>query len=394
MKHLKIFLTLFLFSAFIFVPKAQADILSEPITKISNSSWYDEHIVLIHNIESMLNTDNCNGFSSACAFYNSIDEYLPVIDNPLTNNSYVNIKMYNNVLGVTLYNYYTSSYHQIYLEGKVKGAFRVWYDENYNITDVKHYTPSFGSVIDPSDSDPINSTTVLADTNSIYQSQYQVYDNYTDTLDFMYLTTGFFLNTNSVKNNQTEIYFRHKNDIFPNDHFIPMQVGDLVLDYLTNSNVVTSVFVSKITTSYEEPNVPSISDINDNIIQTNEKLDSILDTSSPDLGGLNNSNTWLPQGPVDSIIMLPLNFINTLTSKIGSSCSSINLPIPFLENKFLVLPCVSTLFEQINGFSTLYDLIGVIGSVYLLYNYLLRFYKWIDDTLSFRENNWQDWGGD
>lgn len=135
-------------------------------------------------------------------------------------------------------------------------------------------------------------------------------------------------------------------------------------------------------------------DANNKLDQTNNKLDSILDNSSPDLGGLNNSDTWLPQGPVDGIIMLPLNFINTLINKIGSTCSSINLPIPFLKNQYLTLPCVSTLFEQISGFSTLYNLIGVIGSVYLLYNYLLKFYKWIDDTLSFRENNWQDWGGD
>lgn len=127
---------------------------------------------------------------------------------------------------------------------------------------------------------------------------------------------------------------------------------------------------------------------------TNNKLDSILDNSSPDLGSLGDTSTWLPQGPVDSIIMLPLNFINTLINKIGSSCSPINLPIPFLENQYLTLPCVSTFFEEISGFSTLYNLIGVIGSVYLLYNYLIRFYKWIDDTLSFRENNWQDWGGD
>lgn len=139
-------------------------------------------------------------------------------------------------------------------------------------------------------------------------------------------------------------------------------------------------------------------DVNNKLEETNQKLDSIYntvtDTSSPDLGGLSNANTWLPQGPVDSIIMLPLNFINTLINKIGSTCSPINLPLPFLENKYLTLPCISTLFEQINGFSTLYNLIGVIGSVYLLYNYLLKFYKWIDDTLSFRENNWQDWGGD
>lgn len=128
--------------------------------------------------------------------------------------------------------------------------------------------------------------------------------------------------------------------------------------------------------------------------QTNNKLDIITDNSNPSLDGLGNTSTWLPQGPVDSIIMLPLNFINTLVSKIGGTCQPVKLPIPFVENKYLTLPCIFTLFNQIENFSTLYNLIGVIGSVYLLYNYLIRFYKWIDDTLSFRENNWQDWGGD
>lgn len=185
--------------------------------------------------------------------------------------------------------------------------------------------------------------------------------------------------------------------------------SDISLNYdnLNLSSDTTVKYVNAFISKYDENVVNSvkqqqISDKTNTYLQqqineqqsTNDKLDSILDTSSPDLGSLGNTSTWLPQGPVDSIIMLPLNFINTLINKIGSSCSPINLPIPFLKNQYLTLPCVSTLFEQISGFSTLYTLIGVIGSVYLLYNYLLRFYKWIDDTLSFRENNWQDWGGD
>ena len=200
------------------------------------------------------------------------------------------------------------------------------------------------------------------------------------------------------------------------DSTINFYLPENVLDYNTTMKFV-NVYIDK----YDESIVQSIkqsqisettnqalSTINSNINQTNNKLDSannkldsannkldsILDTSSPDLGGLSNSSTWLPQGPVDSIIMLPLNFINTLVSKIGSTCSPVNLPIPFVDNKYLTLPCMSTVFSEIENFSTLYNLIGVIGSVYLLYNYLLKFYKWIDDTLSFRENNWQDWGGD
>lgn len=163
-----------------------------------------------------------------------------------------------------------------------------------------------------------------------------------------------------------------------------------------NSNIFPFTKIYSCTTDENYTNISyTYSNSPSDTTTSNPSLDNILtDTSNPDLDGLSNANTWLPQGPVDSIIMLPLNFINTLVSKIGSTCSPVNLPIPFMNNKYLTLPCMSTIFGQIENFSTLYDLIGVIGSVYLLYNYLLRFYKWIDDTLSFRENNWNDWGGD
>ena len=185
--------------------------------------------------------------------------------------------------------------------------------------------------------------------------------------------------------------------------------SDISLNYdnLNISSNTTVKYVNVFISNYDESVVNSIkqqqiSEKTNTYLQqqineqqtTNDKLDSILDNSSPDLGGLSNSSTWLPQGPVDSIIMLPLNFINTIIDKLSGTCSPVNLPIPFMQNKYIVLPCLNTIFENIEGFSTLFNLVGVIGSVYLLYNYFIRFYKWVDDTLSFRENTWQDWGGD
>lgn len=171
-----------------------------------------------------------------------------------------------------------------------------------------------------------------------------------------------------------------------------------------DESIVQSIKQAQIseTTNQELSNINSkindtnnkLDSANNKLDSANNKLDSILDNSSPDLGGLSNSSTWLPQGPVDSIIMLPLNFINTIIDKLSGTCSPVNLPIPFMQNKYIVLPCLNTIFENIEGFSTLFNLVGVIGSVYLLYNYFVRFYKWVDDTLSFRENTWQDWGGD
>lgn len=163
-----------------------------------------------------------------------------------------------------------------------------------------------------------------------------------------------------------------------------------------NSNIFPFTKIYSCTTDKNYTNISySYTNSSTDTTISNPSLDNILtDTSNPDLDILNNSSTWLPQGPVDSIILLPLNFINTLIDKLSGTCSPVNLPIPFMDNKYIILPCLNTIFENIDGFNSLYNLIGVIGSVYLLYNYFVRFYKWVDDTLSFRENTWQDWGGD
>ena len=163
-----------------------------------------------------------------------------------------------------------------------------------------------------------------------------------------------------------------------------------------NSNIFPFTKISSCTTDKNYTNISyTYSNSSSDTTTSNPSLDNILtDESSPDLDILGDTSTWLPPGPVDSIIMLPLNFINTIIDKLSGTCSPVNLPIPFMQNKYIVLPCLNTIFENIEGFSTLFNLVGVIGSVYLLYNYFVRFYKWVDDTLSFRENTWQDWGGD
>lgn len=112
-----------------------------------------------------------------------------------------------------------------------------------------------------------------------------------------------------------------------------------------------------------------------------------------DTSGLSNTVGWLPDGPVDSILNLPLNMLSSLNVSLSKSCTPLDLTIPFV-NKTFQIPCISTLYDQISGFNTLWTWIGTIVSVLMLYTYLLRLYKWVDDTLTFRENNEIDnWGG-
>lgn len=130
--------------------------------------------------------------------------------------------------------------------------------------------------------------------------------------------------------------------------------------------------------------------------QTNENLEnineSLTDESPPDSDGLNGAAGWLPAGPVDSLINLPLSFFNSISRDLGSSCKPVSLPLPYV-NKNLTLPCMSTFYEgiKINSFM---DWVGLIASGFILFSYLLKLYKWVDDTLTFRENNHLDnWGG-
>lgn len=129
--------------------------------------------------------------------------------------------------------------------------------------------------------------------------------------------------------------------------------------------------------------------------QTNQKLDQVNDSITseepPDLSGLENSAGWLPAGPVDSILNLPLSLLNNITTNLSKSCQPVNLDLPFVKTK-LTLPCINSFYDSI-GIKTWVTTIGVIASAFILFSYFLKLYKWVDDTLSMRENTMSDWGG-
>ena len=120
---------------------------------------------------------------------------------------------------------------------------------------------------------------------------------------------------------------------------------------------------------------------------------SITDESLPNTDSLKNSSGWLPAGPLDSLINLPLSLLNNLTTNINKSCQPATLPLPFLDET-LTLPCVNTLYAQIDGLDVWINSVSVIAAAFILFHYLMGLYKWVDDTLTFRENNYIDnWTG-
>ena len=366
MKKSKIFLTLFLLSIFLFIPRTFA--LSPSVN----------HVQFRYGYRALDGTGlGFINFTDLPKMLWSNTQY-PFMIQPL-------FEVFTNSTEPNIVNF--DKYNQYYVYMSLPGS---WQNSNLTCNDINLELIFYNENTDSFDY--FNSS--ISCVNMKYRSNYYNQDGYS------YNAYNVILQLNVPSNFSASYKIGRISLVSKESAFIdssPYQIGlsyfafdtDYKESFLNISNELLQQQINQNNTIINQNT--TIIDQNN---QTNNKLNTIVDSSSPDLGGLNNSNTWLPQGPVDSIIMLPLNFINTLISKIGGTCQPVNLPIPFVENKYLTLPCMFTLFDQIDNFSTLYNLIGVIGSVYLLYNYLLRFYKWIDDTLSFRENNWQDWGGD
>lgn len=159
----------------------------------------------------------------------------------------------------------------------------------------------------------------------------------------------------------------------------------------------------RVNSIYTSNNLPSritdVSAITKEQEKTNQKLDninsSLTDSSPISLDKLNDTTGWLPAGPVDSILNLPLSLLNNLSTNLNKQCTPISLTIPFIDkNNQLVLPCLAnTLSENIDGFDTFYSWLGLIVSCLLLYRYLMSLYVWVDNVLMLRLEMYEDFGG-
>lgn len=126
-----------------------------------------------------------------------------------------------------------------------------------------------------------------------------------------------------------------------------------IQDILNNSGLATAQSVNDVKTSVNEVK-QEMNGINDSINDDNTA------GASSEASDFFNSFTTDTFG-LTSIITAPLNLIQSLTSK---TCSPLHLPLPFLDNKYLDLPCMNTIYTQYFGsFFTLYQTItfGIIA---------------------------------
>ena len=137
---------------------------------------------------------------------------------------------------------------------------------------------------------------------------------------------------------------------------------------------------------------------NQNQQQTNQGLqdieDAITDESSPSLDSFNNMTGWLPPGPLDSVLNLPLNVLNGFVNVFNNgTCASVYLPLPFLDSD-LEIPCIYSIYSQIDGLNIFLTSIFTAITGYFMFKYLCNLYVWIDDRLKMKESDYMsDWGG-
>lgn len=149
--------------------------------------------------------------------------------------------------------------------------------------------------------------------------------------------------------------------------------------------------------------------INDALLQTqinqnttiinnqNEIKDWLTDDTAPnvDTSSLSGASGWLPAGPIDSVLTLPItlaqNVVNIFTGQ--NTCRPIVLPFEFLgAGTSLSIPCLSGYLADA-GANIIWNTVGLVISAFMYYYTLRWLYKFVDDTLTLRENNSTMWGG-
>lgn len=163
----------------------------------------------------------------------------------------------------------------------------------------------------------------------------------------------------------------------------------------TNDKLDTSIKEQQETNDKLQDSIDKQEEIKQEQQETNNKLDDLNDNltnsdAPDDMDSLSSASGWLPAGPVDSLLTLPLSMLNNLSSSLGNTCKPLDLPLPFVD-KNLTLPCLNTIYSQIDGLGTFLNSISIIAGGFILYYYFKNLYKYIDDLLSLKEQS-DGWG--
>lgn len=246
-----------------------------------------------------------------------------------------------------------------------------------------------------SSNDIVFSNSIIYNNNQGYNTNdfeyltnnYTVLDSYVDLDDSSYVYR-LLVNFNGTIKRSTWVnnYFTVQWVNYPNFRIVEVLLDKASFNGVTDS---TDVIINNQNQNQQQTN-QGLENIDNSINDLNNTLTS---DEEPDLSSLGDTAGWLPPGPLDTVLNLPLTLLNALTNIFSSECTSATLPLPYVD-KNIELPCVSSLYAKIEGLDTFINWITIPLGAYILFKYFMHLYEWVDDTLTFRENNYIDnWGG-
>lgn len=182
-----------------------------------------------------------------------------------------------------------------------------------------------------------------------------------------------------------------------------------IQNVINSSGLATASSVADVKTSVNEVK-QEMNGMQNQQIETNKKLDEQNETSKgifgkikdlfnwltnkddADVSGAGNVAGWLPAGPVDSIINLPLTMLQNINTSLNKTCSPLNVNLPYVD-KSVQIPCLNTIFNQITGLNSFWTWVGLIASVMILFRYLVNLYNYFDKLTDLQAQYLSDWGG-
>lgn len=127
-----------------------------------------------------------------------------------------------------------------------------------------------------------------------------------------------------------------------------------------------------------------------------ETKDFVTSTDTPDASDIANADSLpsvglLPAGPLDSLLLLPLNVMNSIFSSLGGDCTPVIAPVPWSGGQNISFPCFSDTIYT-GDFVLVGTLVGSVGSALILFYYFKHLYKKVDRATSLETTDEDEWG--
>lgn len=187
----------------------------------------------------------------------------------------------------------------------------------------------------------------------------------------------------TVNTSQYEIFFDFEDSLVESSSIVDFVVSEK-----------PSYSVTDLLPNLEPTPTPTPPNPNQGVEDAIGKLEgTIMDDTPPDTGSLGNSAGWLPPGPVDSLINLPLTMLQNLSNALGTTCKPLTLTLPFVDED-IQLPCLVSVYNKMGELPIWLNTIGTIASGFILFGYFLNLYDWVENRIKMKDNaKAKDWGG-